>query len=251
MFCVVALRNCAHAAVPAVPAPTPRSCAAVPAPAYAAVGASPAVRYLKDTPLSALPLQPACLGVAMQESGAFVEVAGTFRMAQGRSGLLTRIGSVSDLPHVRYWSTSDHRWRPLISAATALTAEGRPRADFSPLEVDSGRDLYFSQTDSRSSHAATYRMRSRSSDARRIVVEVENVSPLRWWGMTLYDPGALHSLYVLDQRALDVWTYYSLTPVGSGPGRLAGQVNSYINRLVAMYRHYTGMQTDAEPPPAP
>jgi hypothetical protein len=244
-----------RAAAPDAPAAAPEGPAAcrpgVTAPAYAALGAAPAVRYLQDTPLSALPLQPACLGATMPQSGTFVEVAATFPMARGRSELLSRFGGVSDLLHVRYWSTSDHRWRPLISAATALTPSGQPRADFSAAEVDSGRDLDFSQTDSRSSHAATYRMHSRRGDAHRVVLEIENVSPLRWWGLTLYEPGELRSLYVMEQLAPGVWTYYSLTTVGDGRWPVSGHVNSYINRVIALYRHYTGLQTDSEPPPAP
>jgi hypothetical protein len=226
----------------------------VPEPPYAPLNAAPKVQLWKDASLPALPAPAACLGASSpQSSSTLVAVAGTFQNADGEAALLTRFGAVSRLLLVRYWSTTDHTWRPLLTSATALTQEvdGRPRTDFTAGELESGRDLYQSQTDSRSTNEVIYRMRLRESDSQHFIIETENVTPVRRWGLTLYKPGDLHSLYFVDQRSPGIWTFYSLTRIGGGRWLVLGHENSYINRVVAFYRYFAGIPTDLEPPPAP
>ena len=220
-------------------------------PEYAPLDAAPNVRYRKDVRLPALPFSPACVGIAIPEIGTFVEVAGTFRFTDSKSALLSKIGNISTLLQVRYWSATDHAWRQLFTAVTALTALGQPRDDFKAAELETGQDLFLSQTDNRSTNAAVYMMRLRESLARRFILEIENVSPVRWWALTLYNPGELHSVYLFEQRSAELWTYYSLTTIGGGHHLVPDNERSSINRVVAMYRHYTGVATDSEPPPAP
>jgi hypothetical protein len=93
-------------------------------------------------------------------------------------------------------------------------------------------------------------MRLREIDSQHFLIETENLTPARWWALTLYKPGDLRSLYFLDQRSPGIWSYYSLTRIGGGQRLIAGHENSYINRAVALYRHFAGIPTDLEPPPA-
>ena len=223
-----------------------------PQPAYAPLNAAPDVQLWKAATLAPLPDLAACLGTSSPPLGTLVAVAGTFRNTDGGTALLSRFGAVSELLLVRYWSTTDHTWRPLVTAATALTKEvgGQPRADFTPAEFESGQDLYQSQTDSRSTNEVIYRMRLRERDSHHFLIETENVTPVRWWALTLYKSGDLRSLYYLDQRSPGIWSYYSLTKIGGAGWLMTGHENSYINRVVALYRHIAGIPSDLEPPPA-
>jgi hypothetical protein len=222
----------------------------VPQPSYAPPDAAPKVQLWNATSPPALPALAACLGVSSPRSGTFLTVAGTFQSADGETALLSRFGAVSKLLLVRYWSTTDHTWRPLLTAAAALTREagGQPRRDFTTAEIESGQDLYLAQTDSRSTNEVIYRMRLREGDSQQFLVEIENVTPVRWWALTLYKPGELRSLYLLERRAPGIWSYYSLSRIGGSRWLMTGHENSYINRGVALYRHFAGIPTDLEPP---
>jgi hypothetical protein len=62
--------------------------------------------------------------------------------AGGPETLLARAGGVSTLSTVRYWSTTDKKWRPLFLDATALAGRaegGERRDDFRPSELQAGR----------------------------------------------------------------------------------------------------------------
>jgi hypothetical protein len=223
-----------------------------PLPPYAALDAAPNVQLWTATSLQALPALAACLGASSPQLGTLLAVAGTFQSADGETALLSRFGAVSKLLLVQYWSTTDQTWRPVLTAATALTKEagGQPREDFTATEIESGQDLYLAQTDSRSTNEVIYRMRLRESDSQHFLIETENVTPVRWWALTLYKRGDLHSFYYLDQRSPGIWSYYSLTRIGGGRWLMTGHENSFINRVVALYRYFAGIPTDLEPPPA-
>jgi hypothetical protein len=221
-------------------------------PPYAPLNAAPNVQLWNGSSLSALPALAVCFGASTPQFGTLLAVAGTFQSGDGEAALLSRFGAISKLLLVQYWSTTDHTWRPFLTAATALTKEvgGQPRSDFTTTEIESGQDLYLGQTDSRSTNEVIYRMRLRESDSQHFLIETENVTPVRRWALTLYKPGELCSLYFLDQRSPGIWSYYSLTRVGGSRWLIAGHENSYINRAVALYRHFAGIPTDLEPPPA-
>jgi len=248
----VALCSDAGASLAAEPAPLSSSCEdGVAQPEYAPIHAAPNVHYLKDVRRPALPFRPACVGLSIPEFGTFVEVAGTFDFKNSKNELLSRIGKISRLPQVRYWSITEHAWRQMFIAATALTPQGQSRNDFDAAELETGQTLYLSQRDNRSTNDAIYKVRLRENLPHRFILEIENVSPVRWWILTLYNPGELHSVYLIEQRAADVWTYYSLTAITGSHHGIEAQDSSYINRVVALYRHYTGIPTDSEPPAAP
>ena len=94
------------------------------------------------------------------------------------------------------------------------------------------------------------RLRKRLSQPGRLVVETANVDAIRKWGLTLYAPEDVDTLYFLSERSPGVWAYYSITRVLPNSVLAEGHDESFINRAVALYRHYMGLPTDAEPPAA-
>jgi hypothetical protein len=114
-----------------------------------------------------------------------------------------------------------------------------------------GEDRYYSVTDSRSGRAVTYRLRLWPSPPTGLVVEIANVDAIRQWGITLYAPGGLHTLYFLRKQSPDAWAYYSITRILPNSFLAEGHDKSFINRAVAVYRHIVGLPTDADPPSAP
>jgi hypothetical protein len=244
----VAGTTCAAAASPAVP-----PCDEIPPqPAYGMVDEAPTVQVWTDGRLVIPPTEIPCLGWSAPSFRTLVAVAGSFRSSDDSAGLLARFGTISGLLTIRYWSVTDHAWLPLVTAATALTAQvsGQSRGDFTSVEVGSGRDLFLSQRDNRASTDVVYRMRVRESAGDRFIVETENLTPVRWWGLTLFSPAEIQAVYFLQERTAGVWSYYSLTKIGGGSWLTAGHEMSYVNRAVALYRHLAGIPTDLEPPAA-
>jgi hypothetical protein len=221
-------------------------------PPYAPVGAPPNVTIWEGTRRSASPALSSCLDWPSAQSRKLVAVAATFQAADGSETLISRFGDVSSLKLVRYWSTTEQAWRPLLLAATAVTSKtgDQPRANFTSTELESGQDVYLSQRDGRVASDVIYRMRLRVHEPDRLVIETENVTPMRWFTLTLFKPGDLRATYFLEHRSAGTWSYYALTTIASGNWFAAGHDKSYINRVVAMYRYLAGIPTDLEPPPA-
>jgi len=221
-------------------------------PAPAATPGHPAqVQVWTPAQLGAGWAPPACSGWTAPGLRSLVGVTGAFRLAGGAPAVLARFGAVSRTVGVRYWSVSAKRWEPLITAARATDAAGRPRADFTAAEMVPGAALSYSQTDNGSGTAA-YRLRVMSASADRVVLTTENASKIRVMLVPLFSPGELQTLTVLTRQAGDAWAYSSLTRTGAGANRLAdGHEASAVNRAVAMFRHVAGIPTDQEPPAAP
>ena len=221
-------------------------------PPYAPVGAPPNVTIWEGMRRSASPALSSCLAWPAAQSQKLVAVAGTFQAADGSDTLISRFGDISSLKLVRYWSTTEQAWRPLLLAATAVTSKtgGQPRGNFTSAELENGQDVYLSQKDGRVARDVIYRMRLRVHKPDRLVIETENVTPVRWFTLTMFKPGDLRTTYFLEHRSPGTWSYYALTTIASGNWLTAGHDKSYINRVVAMYRYFAGIPTDLEPPPA-
>ena len=114
-----------------------------------------------------------------------------------------------------------------------------------------GKVLYLEQADNLSG-TAIYRMHIAEVSADRLVFDVENVSTMRYFFVTLFHPGEMQSIYFLDRESDNVWRYYSIARTGRNASRLAraGHAASSINRAVAFYRSLVGIPTDQEPPAA-
>jgi hypothetical protein len=195
---------------------------------------------------------PACTSWSTAGFSTLLTTVARFRYASGAEGLLRRIGAVSELEGMRYWSTTHQQWRTLILDAHALTGpeSGRPRPDFTPEELKAGKLLYLEQADNLAG-TATYRIRVDEVSAERLVFDVENVSTMRYFFVTLFHPTDMQSIYFLDRESDGVWRYYSIARTGRNASSLAtGHAASSINRAVAFYRSLVGIPTDQEPPAA-
>ena len=236
---------CLGAACPALAAPRVEpspACTSPVWPASAHLGSPPNVAEwpLYQPPLD-WDLQP-CLGWELRRFTSFVAVVGTFRAA-GMDAVLSRLGAVSTLKDIRYWSVTDRRLEPLIFDAFALEAPvlRGGRADFTPQEMQTGRDLFFTQHDNRSSAPVRYRMRvvERRSDS--LVVDIANENRVRLFLLTLFEPGDVRTALFITRTANDTWTCYALA--GSHPSAVAGLLDnrkSHVNRLIAFYGYLTG-----------
>jgi hypothetical protein len=195
----------------------------------------------------------ACLGWRDPQFKLMIALAGRLRGPRSADEMLARFGTVSALAGIRYWSVSDDRWQTLIAAATALDGPDldRRRADFLPAELKDGKDHFFAQRDNRSSSDVIYRLRLREAGSDRLVIEIENVTAVRFFLVKLFAPGDLRSVYFLERHGADGWDYYGVMRIGRGATASAeGYRKSYINRAVALFRHVAGIATDQEPPAA-
>jgi len=235
----------------AQPGPSP-PCGEDAVPPYPVLDSPPSVKFWSETGFGRDWRPPLCTSWAEPGFSTLLSTVARFRYATGAEGLLRRIGAVSGLAGMRYWSTTHQQWRTLILDAHAVTGPeaGRPRADFTPDEMKPGKTLYLEQSDNLSG-TATYGMRVAEASADRLVFEVENVSTMRYLFVTLFHPGEMQSVYFLDRESDIVWRYYSITRTGRNASRLAtGHEASSINRAVAFYRSLVGIPTDQEPPAA-
>jgi hypothetical protein len=161
-----------------------------------------------------------------------------------------RIGAISELKGVHYWSTTQKQWQTLIVDAYAETepSAGQRRRDFSPDEITEGKFLYFQQADNLSGKAI-YRMRILSASPDRLVFDTENITTMRYLLIPLFHPGDIQAIYFLERQSQDVWRYYSIARTGKNANTLtSGHEASSVNRAVAFYRLFAGVPTDMEPP---
>jgi hypothetical protein len=181
-----------------------------------------------------------------------VTTTARFRHATEAEGLLRRIGAISDLTGMRYWSTTHKRWQTLVVDAYALTGlrPDQRRGNFTPDEMKENSVLYFEQADNLSGKAV-YRMHIAQASAGRVVVDIENVTTMRYLFIPIFHPGETQSICFLDRESDSVWRYYSIVRIGKGANRLiSGNESSAVNRAVAFYRYLVGIPTDQEPPAA-
>ncbi len=228
-------------------------CGSATFPPYPSLENSPAVRAWDRAESGRDWTPPACTGWTDSGFTTLAVTSARFRHASGVEGLLRRIGAISGLAGIRYWSTTHKRWQTFIVDAHALSdaAGDRRREDFSPGELTEGKVLYYRQEDNLSGKAI-YRMRIRSAAPDRLVFDTENTGTVRYLLMPIFRPGEMQAIYFLDRESQDVWRYYSISRTGRNVSLLtAGHEASSINRAVAYYRYLAGIPTDKEPPAAP
>ena len=231
----------------------PQPCAGVTVPAYPSVGAPPALVAWDRTGLGRQWVPPPCTGWTEPGFTSLVGLAARFRQPAGVAGLLRRVGAISGLAGIRYWSATSKQWKTLVVQAGAVTGPtgAHDRADFTPEELTPGAILYFNQEDNHSGKA-TYRLRVRVATEDSLVFETENVTPIRYLMWPLFKPGELQSIYFFQREAGAVWRFYSLARTGRDASALTnGHEASFKNRAVALFRHLAGIPTDQEPPGAP
>jgi hypothetical protein len=221
-------------------------------PPYPDVDASPVVKFWDRDALGANWAPPPCTGWITSGFSTLVTATGRFRHTSGAQGLLRRIGAISELKGMRYWSTTRKQWHTLIVEAYAVSGPtgNLRRADFTPDQIGHEQIVHFLQQDNISGKA-TYQMRILSASPDRIVFAMENVSTMKYLFINLFSPGEMQSIYFLDRESDDTWRYYSISRTGKKANNLtAGHEASSINRAVAYFRYLTGIPTDKEPPAA-
>lgn len=198
---------------------------------------------------------PACSGMDKVPTAFAVGLAGHFASELDTDGLLARVGSISNLRTVRYWSGTDRRWNPLFVEASGLAGPdpASTRGDFSADDIRSGAPLYFLSKDNRSGNAAVTRIALKDIGPGHIVLEMANVSALRWWVFELEPAGGMQTLYFLDRQSDGSWRFYSFARARASSFLLIRFIprSSFVNRAVAMYRYIAGVPTDRDPPAAP
>ena len=225
-------------------------CGKEPVPSYPELDAVPIAKAWSKADFGRDWKPPACTGWTAVGFTTLVTTVARFRNPSGAGGLLRHIGAISELKGMRYWSTTHKQWQTLVTESGALTGpSGTRRPDFTPDQMHAGAVLYFEQADNLGGKAV-YRMHVAEATADRLVIDVENVSKLRYMLVTLFSPGEIQSIYFLDRESENVWRYYSLVRTGKDASRFAGNESSAVNRAVAFYRHMAGIPTDQEPPAA-
>ncbi len=236
------------AAAQANPVPPCDSAGAEVHPAYGPVNGAPAVAAWRDADLSRA---PACLGALRERMAVVVALAGRFGSPLSVEDMARRIGAISKTKGLRYWSVTDQDWRTLLDEAFALSGPDpeRRRSDFVAEEVLSGRTLYTTQRDTRSTGLNQYRLVCRRIGKNRLVIESENASALRFLLFTLYAPEAMRVIHFLDRVEPGIWAVYTLSAVRSGT--LEQDPRALINRAAAYHRFLAGVPADRDPPLAP
>jgi hypothetical protein len=74
------------------------------------------------------------------------------------------------------------------------------RGDFLPAEMRDGEDRFFSQRDNRSSNDVVYRLRVREAGSERLIIELENVTAVRFPWFFCSPPGDLRSVHFLERK---------------------------------------------------
>ena len=254
---IVAL-SCGHAGLAATAAlsvnPRP-PCGVEPVPAYAPLDSPPNIAIWTARDSAGRWNIPACTVWRENSATLVVGLAGRFHSPADSAALLERIGAISSLRNVRYWSVTDKRWNAMFTRAFALDEPdpAKRRADFSEGDLRSGRELYFLAADNRSGHDAVSGLRVIGDTNLGITLETENVTSLRWFLLTFAAPGNVQTWYFFEHETGDSWRFYSYTRVLYAASLFQRIIPdaSYINRAVAMYRYFSNVPTDRDPPAAP
>jgi hypothetical protein len=216
---------------------------------YPSTGDKPNSKVWQSTSREWTP--PGDLGWKNQDYTVLVMLAGSFQWSGGQDALLERIGRISSLTSVKYWTVTEQRWTQLFVESHALQSADKSarRNDFLLQELKSGKPLLFYQRENRGISEGVYRMRV-SSKPGRIVVTTENVNPLKAFLVSLIGSGEFQNSYIIEQRSDTEWRYYSTLRAGRGAYSLiiGGHDSSFINRAAALFRHVSGKATDSEPP---
>jgi hypothetical protein len=229
-------------------APQP-PCGAAPYPAWPDTPGHLAVMLWDEQQLPAWQ-PPACTGWQAARFSMLLAASGRLDGPDSNTTFLERLGRVSALAGLRYWSVSRDRWTTLIEQAHALTGPDRDarRPDFTPDELQTGRDYLYWQHEPTTSGSAIYALRLLERSPQRLVISVRNVGPARRLGITLLAAGRAESLYVIERLDDNQWGYYQLTRLGHGRHDwLPVTRASYANRAIALFSHFAGLPQGAVP----
>ena len=230
-------------------------CGGAAVPGFAKPGAPPSIAVLRaDDIARAHWTAPTCTGwPRASHSELVVALAGSFRFDGTLDALLARVGAISSLPKVLYWSHSAGGWRPVASDASALSSAVPKdrRADFSSADLAQGAMHYYWEDDSRLG-GIVYRLSVRERGPDRAALTTENATEIDFGPLTISRPGATQSAMFLTRLSPGIWGLYILDRLGDRPAwPLAAPEHSLVNRTVALYRHIAAIPADAAPPAYP
>lgn len=195
---------------------------------------------------------PACTGWTENGFSTLVTISARFSHGKRGEDLLRKVGAISELKGIHYWSASHKQWRTLVEGAYALanSPPSHRRPDFTPTEMKNGNVFYYEQTDNLAGEII-YRMTVLQASDSRLVFSVENVTTVRHSFIPLLHPSELQSIYFMERESDNVWRFYSIVRTGKRASRLiAGNESAAVNRAVAFYRYFVGIPMTQEPPAA-
>jgi len=248
-FVVVLLSPISAAAIELV-----SPCPPAPASVFPALDAPPVIGVWHEKELlQANWNPPSCTGwSSAAHSRLLVTLAGQFRFNGTLNNLLDRIGAISSMREIRYWSADDKAWRPLVSDASALTSPSPAsrRADFDASDLTNGAQLYYSEKDSRN-RETVYRLSVHAESPECFILTNENITPIRRFVFTIFKPSTLQSVVVLRRLSINIFGVYMLNRTDKAASSLSdGHEKTYVNRAAALYRQLIGVKTDTLPPAA-
>ncbi len=193
---------------------------------------------------------PDCSGLRTQDFELLVRVTARFASPLDAAAMLGRLGRVSALKGMAYWSFTEKKRQLLIRESFAIDHPGamKPRADFSVAELRSAAALYFAQSDNRAAALVPYSLQLLQAGPERLALRVENIGDLRYMGFKLVAAHEMQWLMMLEPLAQGLWGYRSLLGICHlGMGGAEQHRLSNLARCVAMFDHLAGRQTDIEP----
>jgi hypothetical protein len=199
---------------------------------------------------------PDCTGWEKRPVRALLAAAGRFRLSGDSAVLVERLGRISAMTDIIYWSSTRNRWRKLFDEAHALASpdSDATREDFAATELVANAQVHFWLQENNPTAGVVYRVSIHDRTPNRLVFETVNVTPLQaqllLYRRTIANPREFRQLYFLQRESDDVWRYYSLARM-SGTGTLAGLSEASLrNRAEAVFRHIAELEMTREPPAA-
>jgi hypothetical protein len=232
----------------------PSPCPPAPANIYPPLDAPPAIGVWHQKEL----LQenwtpPSCTGwPSAADSRLLVTLAGRFRFSGSMDELLDRVGAISSLTEVRYWSDSEKEWRHLAEEASALTTANpaNRRSDFKASELRKGAQLFYRENDE-NGRETVYRLSVYVNSSDCFVLANENATPIKKSLFTIFKPATLQSIVILQRLSPSTFGVHMLNRTDKGASSLSeGHEKTYVNRSVALYRKLIGVRSDLGPPPS-
>jgi hypothetical protein len=227
-------------------------CPPAPASIYPAFDASPAIGVWHQKELMREGwTPPPCTGwPSATNTRQLVTLAGRFRFAGSMNDLLDRIGAISSLEEVRYWSDNDKEWSRLATNASALTSSSAAsrRSDFKAADLSKGAQLFYWENDE-SNRETVYRLNVYASSSDYFVLANENVTPIKRFVFTIFKPATLQSVMIVQRLSENSFGVYMLSRTDTRASALSeGHESVFVNRSIALYRKLVGAKTGLEPP---
>ena len=192
---------------------------------------------------------PDCNVLRTQDVELLVRVTARFHSPLDLAAMLGRLGAVSALKGMPYWSYTDRKRQLLVRESYAVDnpVSMKPRADFSPAELHGGALLFFAQSDNRATTLVPYSLQLLSAGHERLVLRVENIGDLRYMGLKVVAARELQWVVALEPTATGHWGYRSLLGICRlGLGGAEQHRLSNLARSVALFDHLARCQTDIE-----